>query len=187
MEQETYRPANIEFNVAHDGSNMPESFGHFKTADEALKFIGGSLVSVNQGVTVARHMDAYEKTELRRQYSDMMENIIPVYERNLSDAEQKLTEAKNNLKRAQEAYDTYISEVKGMAQQVKRGLIDITLDELFTFRVAYSGRYYYYTYIDQAIKLCLIRDIPEYEKTEIWNQMAGNEEFVNKRFKKSKI
>jgi len=186
MEQETYRPANIEFNVAHDGSNMPESFGQFKSADEALKFIGANMLSVNQGLTVARHMNVYEKTELRKQYSDMMENIIPLYEKNLSDAEQKMTEAKNNLKRAQEAYDTYISEVKGMAQQVKRGLIDITLDELFTFRIAYSGRYYYYTFIDLQVKLCLIRDIPEYEKTEIWNQMAGNEEFINKKFKKSK-
>lgn len=186
MKQETYRPIRIEFNVAHDGSNMPESFGQFKSADEALKFIGASLISVNQGVTVARHMDVFEKTELRKNYSDMMENIIPLYEQQLSDAEYKLTEAKNNLKHAQEAYDTYISEVKTKAQQVKRGLVDFQLDELFTFRVAYKGRYYYYTYIDQEIKLCLIRDIPEYEKSEIWNQMAGNEEFIDKKLKKTK-
>ena len=181
-----YRPVNIEFNVAHDGSIMPESLGHFETADEALKFIGANLITVNQGLTVARHMDSFEKTELRKSYSEMLENVVPIYQKKLIEAERILTEAKANLKNAQEAYDTYLSETMEMARKVKRGIEEIALDELFTFRIAAGDRYYFYTFIDKEIKLCLIRDIPEYEKTEIWNQMAGNEEFISKYTKNKK-
>ena len=66
-----------------------------------------------------------------------------------------------------------------LAAEVKRGLVDIRLDELFTYRVTYKGRYYYYTYMDKQLKLCLIRDIPEFEKSELWNSMAQNEEFID--------
>ncbi len=186
MEENGYRPQVIEFNVAHDGTNIPESLGEFKTAEEAIKFIGSNLIVVNQGMTVARHMDQKEKTELRQECTNIMENVIPIYEKNLSDAETKLTEAKNILKKAQEAYDFNILEAKSLAYQVKRGLKEITLDEIYTYRIAYKGRYYFFTYIDGQLKLCLIRDIPEFEKTEIWNQMAGNEEFIDKKFKKGK-
>jgi hypothetical protein len=180
MENE-YRPVNIEFNVSPEGTEVPETFGEFNTPEEAAKFIGANFTALNYGVTVPRLMDAVEKKTKRDEYSDLLENIVPVYEKELSEAEQGLTNAKNLLKKAEEAYDFVIGKTKNLAAEVKRGLKDMTLDEKYTFRIPYKGRYYFFTYIDKQIRLCLIRDIAESEKSEIWNQMASNEEFIDNK------
>jgi hypothetical protein len=180
MKNEFYRPATIEFNVAHDGTNVPESFGEFATAEEAVKFLGTNLISTNQPVTVARFMDNHEKLELRKEYSEILENTLPVHEKELSSAEQNLNEAKKRQKNAEEMYNATISNAKNLANEVKRGLKDMDLDEKYTYRIAYRGRYYYFTYMDKQLRLCLIRDIPEYEKEDLWNNMASNELFIDK-------
>lgn len=179
MKDENYRPAVIEFDVAHDGSLAPETLGTFPTAEDAAKYIGKNLVVVNQALTVSRHMDNKEKNDLRREYSDILENILPVHAKDLSRAENQLAEAKKMQKAAEELYNGTVTSAKQLAAEVKRGLVDIRLDELFTYRVTYKGRYYYYTYMDKQLKLCLIRDIPEFEKSELWNSMAQNEEFID--------
>lgn len=180
MKDENYRPAVIEFDVAHDGSLAPETLGTFPTAEEAAKYIGKNLVVVNQALTVSRHMDNKEKNDLRREYSDILENILPVHAKDLSRAENQLAEAKKMQKAAEELYNGTVTSAKQLAAEVKRGLVDIRLDELFTYRVTYKGRYYYYTYMDKQLKLCAIRDIPEFEKSELWNSMAQNEEFIDR-------
>jgi hypothetical protein len=184
MMTDDYRPARIEFKVLPDGTNVPESLGEFATAEEAAKFIGSNLASLNRGVTVSRLMDAYEKSKCREDYQDVMENLVPIYEKELSAANIALSNAKAILKHAEEAYDFTITRAKNLAAEAKRGLKDIVLDEKYTSRIAYQGRYYFFTYIDGALRLCLIREIPESEKSEIWNQMAGNEEFIDREYDK---
>lgn len=182
IRDEFYRPANIEFNVSKDGTNVPESLGEFATAEEASKFIGSNFTSLNRGVTVSRHMDAFEKKTTREDYQDVLENLVPVYEKELSAAELALTNAKAILKNAQEGYDFTINRAKNLAAEAKRGLKDMILDEKYTSRIAYQGRYYFFTYIDGSLRLCLIREIPETEKGEIWSQMGANEEFIDREY-----
>jgi hypothetical protein len=180
MIDENYRPAVIEFDVAHDGSNVPETLGEFPTAEDAAKFIGKNLIVVNQALTVSRHMDNKEKNDLRREYADILENILPVHAKDLSRAENELAEAKKRQKAAEELYNGTVTQAKQMAAEVKRGLVEVRLDELFTYRVTYKGRYYFFTYMDKQLKLAAIRDIPEFEKTELWNSMASNEAFIDR-------
>lgn len=182
MRDENYRPATIEFDVAHDGSNVPVTFGEFNSADEAAKFLGNNLTAINQALTVARHMDIKEKTDIRREYNDLLENILPSRERDLSAASSVFNDAKRKLADATEMVSATISEVKALATEVKRGLVDMKLDDMFTTRIPYRGRYYFFTYMDKSLKLCAIRDIPDHEKQEIWNVMAANEEFIDSNF-----
>lgn len=182
MKDEFYRPKHIEFNVTNDGTLVPGNLGNFEDAELAAKFMADRFTFINQKVTVSRHIDQKEKQMLRDEYIEIMENIIPVKEKELSVAENNLTQAKKEQKNALEAYNVTISEARNKANEAKRGIRDMDLDEKFTYRIAYKGRYYFFTYIDKEIKLCMIRDIPEYEKTEIWNQMAANEEYIEKAF-----
>jgi len=177
-----YRPANVEFDVAHDGSLMPENFGEYKDEAEVITFINENLIAIPYGITVARHMDSFEKSEMRKEYNDILENILPSHERRLSNASNELEEAKKKHKEALELVNSAFTTTKEIAREVKRGLKEMNLDEQFTYRVAFKGRYYIYTYIDKQLKLCKIKDIPESEKTEIWNQMAKNEQFVETYF-----
>ena len=183
MEKEFYRPQVIEFNISEDSNGIPESLGEFENAEDAIKFIGKNFTAINNGLTVNRHMDAKEKSELRKEFTSIMEDQVPIYEKELSEAEIEFNNAKKGQKSAEEAYDFIISKAKSLASEVKRGLKEITLDEKYTFRIPFKGRFYYFSYIDKQLKLCLIRDIAESKKTELWNQMAGNEEFINKTFK----
>jgi hypothetical protein len=182
MITEDYLPKPIEFNIAHDGTNVPMSLGEFETVEEASKFVGSNLTSLNRGVTVSRLMDAYEKRETRETYQDVMENLVPIYEKELSAANIALANAKATLKHAEEAYDFVITRAKNLAAEAKRGLKDLICEEMNTSRIAYKGRYYFFTYIDGQLKLCLIREIPESEKSEIWNQMSANEEFIDREY-----
>ena len=186
MRDPNYRPANIEFDVASDGTNIPETFGEFESADEAAKFIGSTFIAINNGMTVARHMDIKEKTELRKEYSDVLENLLPAREMELIIATQEHNTAKDHMTDCKEVVNATITQVKSLATEVKRGLVDMSLDPLFTWRIPYRGRYYFYTYMDKQIKLCAIRDIPEYEKGDIWNAMATNDEIIETNFMNGK-
>jgi len=182
MKTDFYRPARIEFNVAHDGSNIPESLGKFETAEEMTKFVHSNMTAISQKLTVLRHLDAKEKKELQDQYSDLLENIVPIYEKGLKEAELTLQNAKENLKEAQERYNSEIAKVKDLAGEKKRGLRDMELDDKYTFRVPYNGYHYFFTWIDKELRLCLVRPILEMEKQDLYNAMATNEEFIDREF-----
>jgi hypothetical protein len=179
MNNENYRPAKIEFNVVEDGSNIPPTFGNFATTEEAGKFMAGNMTCINKQMRVARWMDELEKNNLRRDYSELLENLLPVFEKELSQAENALSEAKKKQKSAEDAYTSAVDRAKNMAAEVKRGLKPIDLEAKHTFQVPYKGRYYYFTWIDKQMNLCHVADIPEYEKSDLFNQMAGNEQFID--------
>lgn len=181
MNLNDHRPARIEFDVALDNSPMPQSFGEFKTAEEATKAIK-MLTAINQAVTVNRHLDVFEKSEMRKEVTDLLENILPRHEKDWSIAAQELAEAKKKEKAATEAVEFVTNQAKEIARGVKRGTKEIKLDDLFTYRIPYKGRYYFYTYIDKELKLCRISDIPEHEKTEIFNAMSMNDKVIDDTF-----
>lgn len=137
MRDENYRPVSIEFDVAHDGSNVPETLGEFQTADDATKFLAKNFTSINQAITVSRHMDQKEKIDIRREYNDILENKLPIYEREYSIATSEFNEAKRKLSDATEMVNATVSEAKSLAKEVKRGLVDMRLDDLFTSRIPY--------------------------------------------------
>lgn len=171
-----YRPAHIEFLVTPDGSPVPDNLGTFETADDAIAFMQKTFFSTNQGITVARYMDSFEKNELRKEYNDIMENMLPKYEqdmRNAIDAYNHAKEAKDN---AVQMVQASTNEAKALAQEVKRGLKELQLDEGFTWKLPYKGRFYWFTYINKDIRLVRINDMYETEKTELFSQGKINED-----------
>lgn len=174
--EEFYRPANIEFNVANSGE-VPDNLGFFENSKEANEFISKNLTAVNQKITVCRFMDNFEKNELRKEYSELLETKLPFLEKELQKAAAALSIAKKEAADAQEYVNATTNEAKALAVDVKRGLKDISLDDQFTWCAAFNGRYHFYTFIDNQLKLCKISDIPEHEKSNLWNAMAENEKF----------
>lgn len=186
MEEKFYRPKHIEFQTATDGTIMPESLGSFDTPEAMAKFIGANLTAINTMLTVNRHLDNFEKDKIRKDCIDLMENVVPIYERKLSDADVALTEAKKALKTAEENYNAEIAKAKELAYMAKRGLVEMDLDNKFTFRIPFDGNYYFYTWIDKELRLCLVRQIPEHEKQELYNAMSSNESFILNNFNDEK-
>lgn len=173
---ETYRPANIQFNV--DGNKMPENLGfQFNTAAEAAQFFGKYISGISSKVRASRFMDNYEKKMIREDYQQLLEQKIPMLERELMKAKTALDEAKKTFNDASEAVSATFNEAKSLALEVKRGIVEMELDDLFTWKVPVGDKYYFYTFIDNQIKLCKVVDIPFHEKTEIFNVMQNNEAF----------
>jgi hypothetical protein len=182
MKTETdYRPSNIEFEVANI-STVPDNLGKFENAKEATDFMHLNVTAINQKIYVNRFMDNFEKNEIRKDCMDLLENKLPLLEKELQKATYTFTQAKKELAEATEACNATTNEAKALAIEVKRGTKVINLDDQFTWRVPFENRYYYYTFIDLQVKLCKISDIPEHEKTELWNAMSQNDKFFNDNF-----
>lgn len=182
MKQENnYRPSHIEFDVATDGTPVPETLGEFMEAHEALVFMQKTYFSTNQALTVNRHMDNFEKNEMRKDYNDIMENLLPKFEQTMRDAIDAYNHAKAKKEEAINMVQASISEAKAIAQEVRRGLKAMQLDEEFTWKLPYKGRFYFFTYIDKAIRLVAVKDMREDEKAELFRQGKLNEDvFDNK-------
>lgn len=176
MKTEDYRPAHIEFMVTPDASPIPESLGEFATDQEAIEFMQKNFFSTNQGITVARFMDNFEKSELRKEYNDIMENMLPKYEQDMRNAIDAYNHAKVAKENAIQLVQASINEAKAIAQEVKRGLKEMQLDENFTWKLPYKGRFYFFTFIDKAVRLVRISDMYETEKTELFSQGKINED-----------
>lgn len=181
MKAENYRPANIEFDVANS-SQCPDNLGMYENEKAVNEFIGKNLIGINQRVLVNRFMDNFEKTELRKEYQDMLELKMPLLERELMKATAAYEEAKKNLADTKELVSATTNEVKALAMEVKRGVKVMDLDEQFTWRIPFAGKFYFYTWIDKVLKLCKINDIMEHEKQELFNASYQNEEFFNANF-----
>jgi len=173
-----YRPQNIDFDI--DGGTLPITFGIvFEDATEAVKFMGKNIIGIGQKVRASRLMDIVEKSEIRKEYQELLETKIPILEKELAKAKAELDAAKKFFSDAVEYVSATTNEAKALALEVKRGVKEIELDENFTWRVAVGDRYYYYTFIDSQIKLCKIQDIPFHEKQDLYNATANNETFFN--------
>lgn len=179
MEKTNYRPANIEFDVATDDSPVPGSLGFYETADAAILFMQKNFFSTNSGVTVNRFMDNFEKNEIRKTYNEILENRIPLIEQDLRQATEEYNQAKSEMNNVQGMLTAYFNEAKGLAIHAKRGLVDMKLDELFTWKLPYKGRFYYFTFIDFNIRLVKITDMTSYEKTELFSQGKINEDYFD--------
>ena len=179
MQTIDYRPKDIEFKV-NNNSIIPDTLGLFETDDLAIKYIHDNLAAYNQKITVDRYMDNFEKSELRKEYQELLELKIPLLERDLNKANIAFEESKRALTNAKEALNSSINEIKGIANKVKEGITDITLDDLFTFRIPFQGQYYFFTYMDKQLKLATIKDIPMFEKDDLFNSTQKNELFFTK-------
>lgn len=176
MKAENYRPAHIEFDVAIDEPTVPEHLGTFNSALDAATFMQKNFFSTNQAITVNRHMDMVEKKDMREEYNNIMENLLPKYEQDMRSAIDAFNHAKVVKDNAIQMVDANINEAKAIAQEVKRGLVAMQLDEDFTWKLPYKGRFYFFTYIDKAIRLVKVADIADQERSEIFSQGMVNEE-----------
>lgn len=172
-----YRPARIEFDVANTIELIPDTLGKFESLQKAQDFVGENLTGVNQKLTTNRFIDQFEKTEIRKEYNELLENKIPILEKELMKAKSAFDDAKKTLDEAKEYVSATINEAKALAFDVKRGVREITVDDIATWRIALDGVYYFYTYIDGEIRLCKNSIIPDFEKMEIYNSTVKNEAY----------
>jgi hypothetical protein len=167
-----YRPTNINFDIATD--DVPENLGSFEKKEEILEFINDKFVgAMPENVTALRHIDEYEKTEIRKEYSEMLEVKIPYLKKDLQKLESEYREAKRRFEDCKKQVDATKTEIELMAVYVKRGTTEFKCDSDYTICIPANEKYYFYTWVDNQLKLCKIQDIPEHEKNNLFT--SGNQ------------
>ena len=177
-----YRPSNIEFDV-NSYSNFPETFGIFEDEIKMREFME-NLIGFNSKLQTVRKMDSFEKKELRKDYGEFLEVLLPAHEVELKKAAQIFEDAKERFNEAKEAVKYATNMAISIAAEVKAGIKEINLDEKYTYRVPFENKYYFVTWIDKELKLCKVQEIPNHEKQDLWNSLNKNEQFINDNFPK---
>jgi hypothetical protein len=177
-----YRPKNIEFEVANN--TLPDNLGDYASEKEVYDFIHKNLIGINQQVTVFRYMDNFEKNEIRKEYQDLLEAKLPLLEKELQVAASNLVSAKRAFNKATEYVSATTNEAIALAIEVKRGTKEITLDDPFTWRIPFKGKFYFYTFINNQLKLAKVSEIMADEKNELFNATELNEQFFEANFLK---
>jgi len=182
MEEVDYRPEKIEFD-ANSNSNFPETFGIFETENSMREFME-NMVGFNMKLATLRKMDDYEKKELRKDYGEYLEVLLPAHGTNLKEATAILEDAKEKYKEAKDAVEYAKNMAIQIAYEVRQGTKEINLDDKYTYRIPFEDRYYFVTWINQELKLCKVQIIPDHEKSDLWNSLSKNEIFINNNFPK---
>jgi hypothetical protein len=133
-----------------------------------------------EAVTALRHIDEYEKTEIRKEYSEMLEVKIPYLKKDLQKLESEYREAKRRFEDCKKQVEATKTEVELMAVYVKRGTTEFKCDSDYTICIPANEKYYFYTLVDRQLKLCKIQNIPDCEKNNLFTSGNQNAERFEK-------
>ena len=183
-----YLPAQVEFVLNQEPSeSIPESLGKFKTVKEAQKFFNeNQFITLNPIIDATRLMDEVEINDLRGEYISELEESLPELKRNAAIAASNFENAKNNLKAQNERVSASETKVEMLVDEINAGTKEMNPEQSKTFELAYKNQYLYYTLVNGSLQLCKIKDIPEFERSEIFNSTEANLEALNKLSKKLK-
>lgn len=174
-----YRPPTIEFTA--ETKDVPINLGNFENADEARLFMAKNLLAIQTKLTASRKIDEVEKQLLREQYVDELEETLPIYRNAYKEAVNRLEDAKKHEKDSKEMVSASLTKIQQLADEVNDGRTDIELDSAFTWEVVVGNRKYYYTFMDNEIKLAKVLDVPSYEMDDLISTSEKNAQYFAKQ------
>jgi hypothetical protein len=177
-----YLPSIVEF-VLDQGlsESIPGTLGDFKTIKEAQQFFNENhFIVMNPLIEVTRLMDAVEINDLRSEYISELEDSLPELKRNASKAAQELEAAKRVFKEQNERVSAAETKVQMLIDEINAGTKEMSPEQSKTFEIAHKNTYLYYTLVNGQLQLCKVKDIPELERSEIFNSTEANFDALKK-------
>ena len=178
---ENYTPQNPEYVVDEEVRGLfpfelDFSVAGLKDKKECMKYIGKNFTAVFPSNEFAeRKMDSFERTNIREEYCEMVENIIPKRKRELEEA---LEEAKRMKKEAEERYTAALGEVFAFAAEVKTGVTEVPLKPSDTFCMALAGYYLTYTWNEHSKTFILAKAVEIPEESDLWSNDENNRQMM---------
>ena len=166
-------PLELDFISAVEGEKL-------ETKRDVMKFIGRTLTATfPETEYVTRVMDDQEKSAIRAEYCQLVENILPERKRQLEEA---LEEAKRMKKEAEERYASALQEVATMAAEVKLGTVEQKLKGSETFTIALAGYYLTYTWNEERQVFVLAKGYEIEDTTDVWSSDENNRHQMSELF-----
>ncbi|WP_372483312.1 hypothetical protein AB9J70_06370 [Elizabethkingia anophelis] len=180
MEIVENRPFEHNFSVSGNDDNLPENLGHFETIDDFQEHFAINTVSEHQKVTAVRHYTDEEILEFREEILRVAEDQLPEAKENFSQKDIEFKQAKEAKEIAGEVVGALQTKISDLAAEIKEGKTEIEVPANRTYRVPYKGKYYFYTWQDNGdCVLVKVKDVPEHEKAEIFNNTDKNNAFFD--------
>lgn len=120
---------------------------------------------------VRRRLDEFEITNIREEYCTIQENELPDAIREQLDAYEK---AKRIKKEADDNLLTVRKNIADLAARVKDGAEDFRLSSKNTVKLACSGQFFYYSWINDRMELVKIEKIPSWDAKSLWSLEERN-------------
>ena len=179
-----YCPDVIDFVLSEE---VKEKFAEVTTLFKGADNVDEVIEKVNEyfnaefpsNEVARRHIDDFEIQNIREEYAHIVEDELPQVEREQLDA---IDHAKRIKKEADDNLLSVRNRIKELAARVKDGKVDYKLSSKNTFRIALSGHYLYYSWVDGEIRLVKAERIPDWDKNKIWSQEDRNRKGMEELF-----
>ena len=174
IDLKNYAPQSPEFKLPKNVSFPRVIFEGAKDMDEIRKHLSGKFIA--ESVTNAkavRFLDSYERTSIRANYSELMEDEQPKLETHLAEIE---AQCKQLTKDAREKLQAVVTQIRDLVYQVKRGEKEVDLPSDTTVKMALCGHYLYYAWIDGRFQLCKVEKIPSWDEQSLFANLETNKQ-----------
>lgn len=166
-----YLPEQLEFKLPK-GVRFPlVIFEGAKDMNQIRKHLSGAFISENlRGAKAYRLLDEYEKSTIRANYGELLEDEQPVLEAELEAVKEA---CKKKVKDAEDRLQAVRTQIKDLAFQAKEGTKEFDLPS-DSVRMPIDGHYLYYAWINEAFRLVKVDPIPTWDKDNLFNQLETN-------------
>lgn len=172
IDLKNYAPKSPEFKLPKNTSFPKVIFEGAKNMDEIRKHLSGEFIVESMPNTKAiRLLDEYERTSIRANYAELMEDEQPKLEESLADIE---SQCKAIIKEAKDKLQAVMTQIRDLVYQVKRGEKEVDLPGESTVRMALCGYFLYYAWIDGKFQLCKVDKIPSWEEQNLFANLETN-------------
>lgn len=174
IELKDYVPEEIKFQLPST-VNFPEViFSDCTCMDDVKKRLEENFVAIQEkDVTAHRKMDDYEISSIRANYGEIAEVQLPELEDQLDTLKAEFNLAKRDFEARISSLHTQFRDWVHLAQ---KGVKDHPLNITDTFCIPIMGNYLYYSWVNGAFRLALVREIPTQEYSDLFNSGEKNRE-----------
>ena len=172
--KEDYLPSDVKFDIPKQYGFPPAIFEEFDNIEDIRQAIASKLIAIQEKDTVAiRLLDEFEKESIRDEYQVLLESKKP---RLSGELEAIIAECKSRIKEAKAKLTACLTEIDDLVSQVRIGTKKMNLKFGDTFRIPVGEHYLYYTWVNDKFKLASVRQIPQWERNDVFNSSTKNTE-----------
>lgn len=170
----TYIPSHIEVVIPKVYEKVPHVlFQGAKSLEEVQKTLHKKFITTNEKIKVHRKLDNFEVKFLRENYSQLLENKLPVVQEQLAVIEE---DTKRVVKEAKYRLAACETQIQDLASQVRDGKKEITIEQNQCYRIPACGHYLFFAWLNDEFSLVRVEKIPEWDANKIFSQGEQNVE-----------
>ena len=174
IDLKNYAPQSPEFKLPKNVSFPRVIFEGAKDLEEIRRQLSGKFIAESMpSVKAIRLLDSYERTSIRANYSELLEDEQPKLEAQLAEIE---ASCKQMTKEAKDKLQAVVTQIRDLVYQVKRCEKEVELPGESTVRMALCGYYLYYAWIDSKFQLCRVDKIPSWDEQSLFANLETNKQ-----------